>query len=97
MAFYSKTIREGDATASGVAGVGPVAGFEQDGVEHAELYDFAGDAVDFDPVAKANSIFAHQHEPTDEADDEIFQRNGEAGAGEAEERAEVGRRTEDAQ
>ena len=63
-------------------------------MEGADFHHFAGDAVDFDPVAQPHAVFAHQNKPADEADNEILQSDGEAGAGEAEEGAELSRRPE---
>jgi len=77
--------------------IGPVAGFEQHGVEHPKLHYFAGHAVDFDPVAEADAVLAHQHEPAEEAQDEVLERNGEARARKAEKSPELARRPEDKQ
>ena len=62
---------------------GPIAGFEKNGAEHAELNDFTDDAVDFDPVADADTVAAHQYKPTTEGDDGILEDDGQAGGDEA--------------
>ena len=80
-----------------MAGIGPVAGFEQHGVERANFDDFAGHAVDFHPIAQANSIFSHQHKPADEANDEILESYRETRAGKPEKRTELSWQTENHQ
>src|SRR5260370_13807135 len=80
MAFYGKTVRECDAPSGGMASVGPIAGFQQDGVKHSQLDNFAADAVDFHPVAEANAIFPHEHQPANEGYDEILECVGQARA-----------------
>src|SRR5215475_11132046 len=95
MPFDGEAIGESDAAACRVARVGPVSGFEQHGVEHAEFDYFAGDAIDFDPVSEADSVLAHQHEPADEPDDEILERDGEARTGKTKESSEIRRRAKD--
>src|SRR5580704_4788752 len=62
LAGDGEVVDEGDATAGGMALVGPVAGFEQHRAEEADLDDLAADAVDLDPVADANTVFAHEDE-----------------------------------
>ena len=61
-------------------------------MEHPELHDLAGHAVDLDPVAEADTVPAHQHEPAGEGDQEVLERHREARACQAEEGAELGRR-----
>ena len=67
-----------------MARVGPVARLEQHGVEDAHLHHLAADAVDLHPVADADAVTAHEHEPAEEGHDEVLERHGEAGTGEAE-------------
>src|SRR5215469_7576999 len=95
MAFDRVTVGEGDATSGRMAGIGPIAGLEQNRVERPDLNDFPGHAVDFHPIAQANSVPAHEHEPTDESDDQALQRNGQARSRQSEERSELARRPED--
>ena len=57
--------------------------------------DLAADAVDLDPVADANAVAPHQHEPAEEGDDEIFHRDRQAGAGQAEHRRRLCGHAED--
>ena len=64
--------------------IGPVAGFEQHGAEEADLDDLAADAVDFNPVAGADAVLAHEDKPAEEGEDEVLEDNGEAGCSEAE-------------
>src|SRR6201999_1093036 len=78
--FNRETVGESHASTGRMAGVAPIAGLEQHRVEHAEFGDFAADAVDFDPVAKPDSVAAHEHEPAEESDDEILEGNRQAGA-----------------
>src|SRR5580704_16550604 len=84
VAFDGEAVDERDFAAGGMPGVSPVAGFEQRRAEQADLHNFAADTIDLDPVADANAVASHQHEPADEADDEVFQRHREAGAGQPE-------------
>src|SRR5579859_752727 len=83
MAFDGEAVYEGNTAAGRVAGVGPVAGFQQDGFEQADLDHFSADAIDLDPVSDANAIASHENEPAEECDDEIFHRDSKAGAGES--------------
>src|SRR4030095_11029097 len=55
VALDGVAVSEGDAAAGGMAGISPVASLEKNGVEEPDLHDFAGDTVDFDPVAEANA------------------------------------------
>src|SRR5437879_817007 len=66
-------------------------------MKHTELDDFARHAVDLHPVAQANTVFPHQHKPTDEAHNEIFESNREARAREPEKSAKLPRGTENHQ
>lgn len=74
---------------------GPVAGFEKHGAEDAELNDFTDDAVDFDPVANADAVAAHQDKPTTEGDDGILEDDGEACGDQADHRGHLLRDAED--
>ena len=47
-------------------------------VHQANLGYFSAHSVDFDAVAHAHSILAHQHEPSEEGEDEILQDDGDA-------------------
>ena len=84
LAGDGEVIDEGDAAACGMALVGPVAGFEERGAEEADLDDLAADAVDLDPVADADAVFAHEDKPAEEGEDEVLEDDGEACGTEAE-------------
>src|SRR4029077_20939517 len=71
VAFNGVTIGEGDAAACGLAGIAPIAGFEQHRVERNNFHDFPGNAVDSPPIAEADSVLAHEDDPADKTDDEI--------------------------
>jgi hypothetical protein len=64
-------------------------------VEHAELDDLPRDAVDLHQIADADAVASHQHEPSDEPDDEILERDRESRAGESQEGADIIGRPED--
>ena len=89
VSFNGVAVGKGDAPASWMTGVGPVARFEQHRVERADLYHLSGNSVDLYPVSQTNAVFAHQHKPADETDDEVFQCHGKAGAGKSEKCAEL--------
>src|SRR5260370_39508632 len=72
-----------------MAGVGPVAGHKQNVVKQPKLDAFSGHAVDLPPVAQPNSVFPHQHEPADEAHNEIFESNCEARTSKSEKRPKL--------
>ncbi len=72
-----------------MAGIGPVARFQQNRVEHSQLDHFAGHAVDLHPIAKAHAVFSHQHKPAQEPHDEILQRHSQARAGQAQNRPQL--------
>src|SRR5215469_1085324 len=95
MTFDGKAVGESYAPSGRMSRIGPVACFQQNRVKQTQLHDFAGDAVDLHPVAESNSVFAHQHEPAQEADDEVLERDGKAGAGESQKGTELARRPED--
>src|SRR5207248_8480307 len=84
VAFDGVAIHEGNFTSGGMTGVGPVAGFEQHGSQQIYFHYFTDHAVDLNPIANANSVASHQHEPTDEGHDEIFQSDSQSCAGQAE-------------
>jgi hypothetical protein len=46
-----------------VAGIRPVAGFKQDGAQEIDFDHLAGYPIDLYPIAHAQPIFSHQHEP----------------------------------
>src|SRR5580658_8795135 len=73
-----------------MAGVGPAPGLKQHRVKQPDLQHFSPDAVDLDPVAGANAILAHQHEPAKEPNDEIFHGHRQARPGEREDGRKVG-------
>ena len=52
-------------------------------MEHPQLDHFAGHAVDLHPIAEADAVFPHEHEPTEETHDEILQGYRQARACEA--------------
>ena len=64
----------------------PVAGFEQNGLQQPDFDHLAGHAVDLNPVAHADAVAPHQHEPSKECDDEILHRHRQPGARQAEHR-----------
>ena len=92
-----EAVGEGDAPAGRVTGIRPVTGLEQHRAQHPELHHLAAHAVDLDPVAEADAVLAHQHEPADEGDDEILERDREAGAREPHHGAELPRHPDDDQ
>ena len=71
--------------ASGMAAFGPVARFEQYRAQQIDLDDFAGNAVDLDQVADAQSVFSHQHKPAEEGYDEILHRHRDSRRGQSKE------------
>src|SRR5206468_10576194 len=75
MPLYGIAVDESDAASCGMPGIVPIPGFEQHGTEQADFDHFAAHAIDLDPIALPNSVFSHEHEPAEEADDEILQRN----------------------
>ena len=95
LAGDGEVVDEGDAAAGGMALVGPVAGFEQRGAEEADLDDLAADAVDLDPVADADAVFAHEDEPAEEGEDEVLEDDGEACGSEAEDGGDLAGCAED--
>src|SRR5882762_368433 len=95
MPFDGEAVGEGHPPARRVSGIAPIAGLHQHGVEHAEFRDFAADAVDFHPVAEANAIATHQHQPPEKSHDEVLQRDREACAHDADHGAELSRYTDD--
>lgn len=55
-------------------------------MEQSDFDDFAAHAVDFHPIAVANSVLPHQHEPAEKSDDKILHRNRKPRAGEGQNR-----------
>src|SRR5579871_130273 len=66
-----------------MAGACPISHLEQDGFHDSDFDHLAANAVDFDPVTDFDAVLAHQCEPAEESDDEIFQRDGESGGHQA--------------
>src|SRR2546425_7561449 len=54
VALDSETIGEGNSSPGRMPGVSPVAGFQQYGMKHSELYYFPGYAIDFNPIPQAD-------------------------------------------
>ena len=77
-----------------MAGVGPVPCFQQHRVKHSSLHYFTGDSVDLHPIAESDSVLAHQDKPSDKSNDEILQRNREAGRCKPEISRQLSRRSE---
>src|SRR4029077_10242975 len=69
-------------TASGMACVSPVSGFEQHSTQQIDLNHFAHHAIDLHPVADSEPVASHQHKPPEETYDEVFHGHGKPGAGE---------------
>ena len=61
----------------------------KDGFQQTDLDDFSADAVDLDPVADADAVAPHQHEPSKEGDDEVFHGDGQACARQAQDRSRL--------
>src|SRR5882672_5125187 len=80
MPFNRKAVDESDLAPGWMSGVSPVAGFHEYRTQKADLDDFADDAIDLNPVADLQAIAPHQHEPSEEADDEVLERDGQARA-----------------
>src|SRR5215471_12082443 len=76
-----------------MAGVGPIPRFQQHRVKHSDLNDFAGDTVNLHPITKPDSVLAHQHEPSQEPDDEVLQRNRKSRSRKTDKSSELRRRT----
>src|SRR5580692_11025998 len=95
MPFDREAVGECDPSARGVAGIAPIAGLQQHGMEHAEFGHFTADTVDFDPIAETNAVAAHQHQPTEERDDEVLQRDREACPHNSDHGAELSRYADD--
>ena len=97
VALDGEAVHHGDFAAGGMAGLGPVAGFEKNSAQQTDLHDFAGYAVNFHPVADAHSVAAHQYEPAEERNDEILQGDRQSGAGQTENGGELVGNAEDHQ
>src|SRR5581483_6813295 len=95
MPFDGKAVNESHLASGGMPRIGPCPGFEQDGTQQADLEHFPADPVDLDPIANADAVLAHEDKPAKERHDEILQRDGESGAGQAENCCELSRDTED--
>ena len=81
--------------ASGMAGICPVAGFEQNGSEEIDFDHLARYSIDLHPIAHPQPIFPHQYEPAEESDYEILQRHSQSGASKAENRRHLTGSTQD--
>src|ERR1700729_1694587 len=66
-----------------MARIGPVSGFKQGGADQADVDHLAAYPINFDPVSNANAILPHEHEPSEEGHDEVFENDGEAGSGQS--------------
>ena len=82
--FDGEAVDEGDLASRGMPGVIPVTSLQQHGPQQADFSDFTHHALDFHPIAHADSVPAHQREPPKEGDDEVLHRNCQASSGEAE-------------
>src|SRR6516165_12219145 len=83
VAFDGVAVGEGHAPASRMTRSGPVAGLQQHGAKNAEFDHFTSHTVNLHPIAEADAVLPHEREPSEEADDEILERHGKAGAGRA--------------
>src|SRR6202035_3138017 len=95
LAGDGEVVDEGEAAAGGVALVGPVAGFEQDGAEETDLDDLAANPVNLHPVADADAVSTHEDEPAEEGEDEVLKDDGEARGTETEDGGNLVRCAED--
>src|SRR5437016_4666890 len=50
VALDGETVGESNAPSGGMAGVGPITGFQQYRMKHSELDDFPGDSVNLHPI-----------------------------------------------
>ena len=80
-----------------MSGICPISCLQQHGVKQPDLDNFARHSIDFNPIAQANPVPPHQHKPAKEADNEILQRDSEAGARKAKECTELAWRTKNHQ
>jgi hypothetical protein len=83
VAFDGETVYERNLAPSGMAGVGPVSGFEQNRFQQSDLDDFATYAFNLHPVAHADTVAAHQQKPSKERHDHVFAGDRKSGAGKA--------------
>ena len=81
LAANGEAVHEGDTAAGGVAPIGEVARLKKCCLHEAKLGDLAPHAIDFNPVADANSLFAHQDEPPEKGKHEILQHKGQSRRG----------------
>ena len=75
-------------------GIGPVAHLQENRLEEADLDDLAADALNLHPIADAHAVAAHQEEPAEEREEEVFQRHGQTGGGQADDGRGLARRPE---
>ena len=81
VAFDGIAVYKSYFASSGMAGVGPIAGFEQHCAQQIYFNHFTDNAIDLHPITDANAIASHQHEPANESHDEIFEGDGQPCAG----------------
>src|ERR1700685_738377 len=84
MSFNGEAVDERNFAAGGMAGVCQVAGFEDHSFQQYDLDYSAAHAIDLPPITDADSVFSHEHEPTEEGDDEVLHGHGQPGASQAE-------------
>src|SRR3954451_25068867 len=72
LALNGKAVDEGNAAASRMALVCPVAGFEKCGAEQANVDDLAAHAIEPHPISDEDTVFTHQNEPAEESDYEVL-------------------------
>src|SRR5579872_3850216 len=93
MIFNGIAIDERNFASGGMSGVIPIAGFHEHCAQQRDLDDLSANPLNLNPVADADSVLAHQNEPTDEADDEIFQCDRETSTGESDDRGKLAGQT----
>src|SRR5258706_506550 len=89
VALDREPVGECHTPSRGMAGIGPVAGYKQQGVKHPKLNHFACHAIDLHPAAQTDSVLTHQYKPAEKAHNEILQRHSEAGACQPQNRTEL--------
>ena len=95
MPLHCKTVGEGDLAARRVSRLGPVSQFEQHRFQQADFDDFTADAVDFHPIAHADSILSHQFEPAEKGNDEVLHDDGKPGGRQPDDRGHLSRGSHD--
>src|SRR4051812_10025881 len=66
VAFDGKAVDECNFATRRMSGVSPIAGLEKNGAQQIDLHHFPDNSVDLHPISHAQTIAAHQHEPTEE-------------------------------